>query len=208
MDSIEYGFVHIPKNGGTSVCEFLHKNYPKTFVCNTINGKAPYHSLTTAHADVPIVIIRNPVDRFLSAYYYWRNGPINGPHKKVYKDHPYTDLTIDQFIDLLQKNKSIVNSSITWDVHFNPQYYWIKEEDYAKTIVIRYVKDLSDSIYSLVDYLKLPKYQYPMQKINTCCYNPIELSKYSLDYINSVYYKDFALWQSVLSKDNIFKLII
>jgi len=207
MNTFDYGFIHVPKTGGTSIIEFLNKNYPNKFVCSRFNGN-PFHSLTTSDVDVPIVIIRNPIDRFISSYYYWKKGPQNGPYQKVYRDHQNSNFSIDQFVDLLQKNKASVNTEITWNVHFKPQHNWIKEKDFAKTIVIKYKENLSDSVYSLMDYLKLPKYQHPLKKSNMCNYEPVQVSEYTMNYISRLYHQDFILWESILSRNSIFKLII
>jgi len=203
----EYGFVHIPKTGGTSVINFLKKNYPNYFVCSRFKNK-PYHSLTTKDISNPIAIVRCPFDRFLSSYKYWKYGPANGPWVNAYRHSEKLNISIDEFIDTIQENAHIINTPLTWYAHFHPQSKWIREEDYHKTIIINYKPDLQDSIMSLIKYLNLESPDNRLEKINTSRDCNIILTDKVRDYIKEYYAKDFELIDNILSRKNIFRLVI
>lgn len=202
----KYGFVHIPKTGGTSVCKFLLDNYPDNFICSRFDNK-PYHSLTTKDIDNPIVIIRCPIERFLSSFYYWKYGPKNGPWVNKYNNHN-NQISIEKFIELFESDPSIVNTNITWRLHFQPQHDWIFNEDFAKTVIIKYHNDLQKSILKLIKYLNLNDPSSKLEAINISKKEPITITNIVKNYILNKYQKDYELIELINSTQNIFRQII
>jgi len=68
----KYGFVHIPKNAGTSLVGTIRDNALPILVSG--------HAYPSRQAQEEIVVLRDPVERFVSAFYYgqtyWAN-PVN-----------------------------------------------------------------------------------------------------------------------------------
>ena len=89
-------FVHIPKNAGTSVAESL---FGRSFGHHTAKF---YRDLDPEfYQTVPtFAILRDPIDRFISAYYFMMNGggdavPLYAPWRGVY-DNAFAN--VDDFI--------------------------------------------------------------------------------------------------------------
>lgn len=68
----KYGFVHIPKNAGTSLIRAIHDHALPIHVSS--------HDYPSRQAEEEIVVLRDPVERFVSAFHYgqcyWAN-PVN-----------------------------------------------------------------------------------------------------------------------------------
>lgn len=205
----KYGFIHIPKTGGTSISKFFNDNYPNHFICSRFDGK-PYHSLNTSHIENPIAIVRCPFERFLSSYFYWKNGPVNGPWINKYNNHDRSHITIDEFIDYITNDSSFVNTSLTWGLHFKPQSYWIHTQDYGRTIIIRYQHNLQNSVIKLIQYLNLPAPHTALDKINISKYDntSLALSDKTKRYIEAYYQSDLKLLHLINTRQGIFRVII
>ena len=117
-------FVHIPKSGGNSLLQALKSQFDENEVSpfifegkTEINGSAGY-KLIAGHIgfsvaetfDAPIVtVLREPVDRVISLYYYWRSHNA-GP--KILQD-----MTLEEFVESDHPgiNTSVDNAQ-TWQI--------------------------------------------------------------------------------------------
>lgn len=74
----KYGFVHIPKNAGTSVVRAIHDHSLPIHVSS--------HDYPARQAEEEIVVLSDPAERFISAFHYgqtyWAN-PINAHFKSA-----------------------------------------------------------------------------------------------------------------------------
>lgn len=202
-----YSFIHIPKTGGTAIIEYLQKNYSDIFICSRLPDN-PYHSLMAKDVDNPICIIRDPYDRFLSAYSYWRYGPMNGPWVAKYNNHKNSNIELDDFIDQIQIHKELLNTSITWQLHFKPQSYWIRSEDYNKSIIIKYKKDLTKSVCLLLDFLNISYKKFYLAQTNNSKVKTNIISDKAIKYINDNYVEDFQLIDKLNTRQDIFRFVI
>jgi hypothetical protein len=97
-------FVHIPKNAGTSIGRSLYGAYGTRLAHYTASF---YRSLMPKFFDrtPSFAILRDPVDRFLSSYFFIRNhgGDVIDLYPewiRIYEDFDVANMTLDEFIDL------------------------------------------------------------------------------------------------------------
>ena len=71
------------------------------------------------------------------------------------------------------KNNDIkkLHYTFTWDQHFFPQVKWINDVDLKNLIIIKYQKDLNQSIQSLLKYLEIDNKELILSKINSETHN-------------------------------------
>ena len=93
-----YQFVHVPKTGGTAVEVLFEKNYIDRIVGTT-------HKWVCKIDNNPIVIIREPIERFISAYHYWKNGSHGRNSRDNTFHEKYDSYTIKDFIQLQKERK-------------------------------------------------------------------------------------------------------
>jgi hypothetical protein len=143
----KYKFVHIPKTGGSAIEKFI-KPYSDKIIGFGHDNLCQFN-------ENPIVVIRYPLERFVSMYYYWKYGSITPPFTRNAEwQKKYKSFTIKDFIILFDK-KSYKNLyyDFTWDQHFMPSCNWLDEASYKKTIVIIYEKSLQEKFYRVMDYM-------------------------------------------------------
>jgi hypothetical protein len=199
----KYKFVHVPKTGGSAIERFI-KPYS-----NTIIGFG--HDNTCKENGFPVIIIRYPVDRFISMYYYWKYG------SEIYKRDAvwlkkYKSFTIKDFITLIDQNStSNLHHGFTWDQHFAPYSEWIDEDSYSKTVVILYESDLSPKIQELLEYINPPKIEKDLvvKKINVSRKGGFcDLDSDDLEWLKKKYTGDFILWNKLHQQPELFRKII
>ena len=113
-------FYHVPKTGGRAF------KYSKEIGCGG-------HSRVTeqqAKKWAITVIIRDPVDRFLSAYYHTKLCSIEGVHKNIpevvkVKEYGFRSTPLEMATAILADTNDIDKISFCspWS-HFNTQYWW------------------------------------------------------------------------------------
>lgn len=117
-----YTFIHIPKTAGSSIRHHIKeldnislRNHHVDF------GKIDVTKLGVNCVENPdtimFAVVRNPYDRFISAYNYIMNGGYhNGNDTQNFI--LIKDLLLDEFLDRINDFKEKV-------IHFVPQYYFI-----------------------------------------------------------------------------------
>ena len=239
MNNDKLTFVHIPKNGGLYIKKILRilrlnpyiqsdkilynrNNYNEYL--NTLTQKEKdfltpsplsrtqrvHHAFKCKDVKEPIIVIREPYDRFNTMYYFWKNG--NQDKNK----------NVDNFIKLIKDTNFKRERGNFWFVHLKPQSYWLSESDYSKTKVVVYSKtslfsNFEKSYFNKIEDNKqfLDNYNKRKKRFNverptniTRSKQSITLTKIQKEFVNEYFKEDFLLWDKIHKTPEIFKEVI
>lgn len=126
-------FIHIPKAGGTSITELLFETMEPTYPREKLFDYPLYHeidkpgepSLFISHfgynfyrgaGGYCMTVLREPVERILSLYSYWKN-----PGDKMPPGDPIpADMTLEEFLDSGREDiRMNVRDAQTWQLAFS-----------------------------------------------------------------------------------------
>lgn len=115
--------IHIPKNAGTSVEDALFGYRVRHRTWNEIKSECP-----RAWQQLPkIAILRDPVDRFLSAYDYLKSGGRNAQDRQ-FGSRMIGTQPVDDFLNRLWTQKAFRKTTMRF-FHFRPQSDYICDGD-------------------------------------------------------------------------------
>jgi len=121
---IEYGiiFVHVPKTAGSAILKQLfNEGHHGHFDLSL------YHSYDKILFDKSkkIAVIRNPWDRFVSAYHYLAQNVGQGKNATRFKNELLKDINcFDDFVFKMMGDKGYEARVLSWD-HFRPQWDYV-----------------------------------------------------------------------------------
>ena len=200
-----YVFIHIPKNGGSAVNKWI-KQSQCPYISKVVHEETAKSTLLFGQQ--PIAIIRHPVDRFISNYYYWKHGSedikpwqrtkewrkadhIHNIHDFIYilshKSHP---------LHLHTKRQINTRDHYTW-LHFLAQSYWIGKNEDKTHIICYHHTALQQHIQRALDNLGIPC-KVTLNKVNISMHKANQsnkLTKKEQDWIANEYAEDMRLWQ-------------
>lgn len=191
-------FVHIPKTGGSAIKEYLNA-YDEHIQYMGHDGNF------RALEDTRIVVIRDPIDRFLSFYKYWR---------QEYLDSTGNDVSLFDCIDLIKSNNTdtLLLPKHIEKYHYMPQSFYLPEESYSKTIVIMYTKDRVDmqrKLTNVLEFLGIPlKEDHELGIVNESTVVDANLRNDDKWWLYEYYAADFRLMQEIESHPEKFKLVV
>lgn len=162
---IKYIFIHIPKNGGTSIENKLDKIklISKKFYDNVPiqHLTLPYikHNLKLKNYDklIKFTIVRNPYERLLSDYYwqiklgcFFFDGKLD--KNGIWKTKKLKDVVVPNFDEFLNLVEDVVlndkyHENIFYD-HFRPQYQFIYDNG----------NNLADNIFKFEQFDQIQKF--------------------------------------------------
>lgn len=191
IDKLKFGFVHIPKNGGTSIRTWIYDTLGRINVT-----EVGFHS-TLPELELPsdfksIAIIRNPWDRMVSYYSFCKilqnRNILNQPGPKLYGiPQPYPDF--ETFLSnvhnvYFEPSIEVKGRHPFWFTPVTPQSVWIHKDP---TILIRYeeLEKGFKQIQTLANNYK------PIPKLNQSIHKPYR--DYYNDKTKSIVEKLFAI---------------
>ena len=183
-------FIHIPKNAGTSIEKFIKKNKKLNIIYHG-------HDAKISSLENQMIILRNPFERFCSAFQYTLEKYHNSPRTQKMiaanivtpndfvdawsnRNHPHHKLVLEEL-----KNGSHYVDGIwlPYKWTYSPQIHWINEEKAKYIINYENVED-----YFLDKFRKkLPLYNSSMSHKNW------KLSEKSKKFLRTIYKADFCI---------------
>lgn len=190
-NNYKIGFIHITKSGGTDIKD-KNTNSEIYFGLYHYEDGYFYQNYMPCFA-----IIREPIERFKSTFFYNMYGSEKYNHKRFY--HCYSD--INQFIDDCIKEPELL-CKIENGWQFRPQYEWLTGNK-ENTFLIKYNKynNCNNIIYFLkkefdIDY----KYNSVYRKINTTIYNSYtksDINEKNYNFLRDYYNEDFIIYEKL-----------
>jgi hypothetical protein len=189
----KFTFIHPTKSGGTSIINILKNYYSKFFILekNEINN---IHKTVCLDNNNPIILVRDPVDRFISMYKYWKYGSEKYNQRTFRYKFYIKNMNIKHYIHLIKIKSPILKNSYTWDKHYAPTTDWIKVTNYNNLIVIRYCKDLNIPFQKMINAFKIPNLNVSVPHSNVSkSKEEIVLDDDDLQFITEYFKKDYEL---------------
>ena len=178
-------FVHIPKNAGTTIAVALYGRFigHRTAIWYRIADRQLFESKYT------FAVIRDPMDRFISAFYFLQNGgtalvPTSSKASNVIRRYK----TIEEFVDCVEAGNLTNFKNI--DLVFNDQHKYVV--DYDNRLIV-------DKLFRLDDIkntrLSLPGGNIDMNIITNNCNKPslFGRSRRIKDFVEKQYALDYTL---------------
>ena len=199
-----FSFIHPTKCGGTAVENFLLKHYSKYF-----NIKS-HHTLTCNNYNNSIIIIRDPIERFISLFKYWKYGSEIFIRDNLFLEK-YKNISIKNFISFITENKTnTLFYSFTWDKHFQKMTYWINNTDYKNIIIIKYKNDMNDTIQKMLRIFNIPK--LVNNKVEKCNISnnkeQVILDQEDIKFIHTFFKEDFDLIHLINTQPKLFRAVL
>ena len=184
---MKVGFIHITKTGGTNIKD---KNINKDLYFGSYHKEdARYYHKKKMHC---FAIIRNPIERYESLFYYNTFG--SNKYKKSYN---ITDINL--FVDKHYNDRSFI-LNFERGTQFRKQVSWLNDNNCyiilydKKDLVINIKQFLLDNF--SIDY----NYNFESKNINITNYDnkKVELTQDSIDKIKKLYPEDVELYNNML----------
>ena len=170
-------------------------------------GHWSFSSKILAKNHTPVMTLREPVDRFRSSFYYWRNGSPGTWLKNPRGWNPLID-TPGEFIDALQDKGHLLHDYALkewnrptkkhfWKIHWKPQVTWVQDNEdkieflcYSKHLFVNNINTFfrKKGIDCHTTFSRNQKRTGGKPK-------KVSLSSAHLDWIHQQYSADFVLWQ-------------
>lgn len=188
-------FIHVPRTGGTSIGNALYNRGIEHWSCRNLRNLAP----VDFDRWLKVAIVREPVDRFLSAYDFLaynltKPKKVGGPD--AYFAHRFLRGTknANEFISLLSDPR--FRSDILRWYHFHPQCLYVLSPN-GQIMVNQLIpfERLNDKVPGLIG-TELPKLN-PTVGART---SRKALTDGSLSKLNEIYAKDFVLHRLAMER--------
>ncbi len=180
------GFIHITKNGGTNIKD-KNKNV-EIYFGKYHNEDANYYYEKEMSS---FAIIRNPIERYESLFYYNTYGS-----DKYRKTNNIKD--INEFVNKHYDNPSFTNR-FEQGMQFRKQISWLNNDNsyiilFDKEQLVKNIETFLFNEFS-IHY----NYDYNRKRINVSkIKNKVELTEDSIDKIKKLYHEDVELYNKLL----------
>lgn len=189
-------FIHVPKNGGTSLKQSLYSLDPGHATMRYYDWLAP----SLAKGAICFAVVREPVDRFLSGFDFLMNGGGSDVSIQPAVLRRLAGIrTIDQYLDRLE---SIDGDWLKIDSFARPQWWYVAHR--AGAIAVDHlwaIGEQDEAIDSLLSAHGFP----PVRRLNRTRRAQRRLSNEQRARVERLYAPDFALYEAVTRSPGIGK---
>ena len=196
-------FIHPTKCGGTALEQFFARTCPRR-----IRGDG--HLNLSSKKNNPIIVIREPFDRFSSIFRYWKSGAEAGPYQRAPELlAKYAGTTPKQFIRMIAEDRrEDLYADPRWTrEHFLPQSHWLPPEAMPHAILLAYAPDLAPAVSDLFKYLRIEA-PVDLPKVNVSRRDAmVELDDEDRRWIRQVFATDFDLWDRLRLRPQDFRRV-
>jgi len=178
-------FVQIPKNASTSICNYF--GGPNQFVYDKKWTEYQIHFQEYWNDYIKFAVIRNPIDRFISAYKFIRSTDYNLLQIN-FENELNINTNINEFLNFVEQKFEIIVTPI-----LKPQHHFICDDNDLIVVdkLIRY-ENLETELESIgIIGLEL------LNQSTIEDENLINLTQESIDKLNALYEKDFEILKSL-----------
>ncbi len=183
-------FVHVPKNAGTAISTALYDSWVghrTALLCKALDPE--FFSQSTRFA-----VLRDPVDRFISAYWFLRNG--GGSVRRVSQWFAQSCEHIATIDDLLSHVEARIEDLYALDNVVRPQIWFLQDES-GKLLVDRlFVLGTHDE--SLAAFLRRGYGIDKLQRLNETQKRDVVLTHRQRERILAIYAADAELVRQTL----------
>ena len=188
----KYTFIHIPKNAGTSLRNILdNSKYSKTIPISFVP-----HSYPEKRSN-EIVILRDPIDRFISAFYYSKQKWANDLNKQFIDPNELAEALADKnnlkhniAFDMISNNSdhTVLGKKTRYLWTYMPQSTWcINNPKYI--LRYEYLESDFNKLLKQIGY----KHYIELPKSNKSVHYNSYLSDKAKDFIYNFYESDYDL---------------
>jgi hypothetical protein len=177
-----HAFIHIPKNAGTSIREALHGNPSIQYFGHDVRQEDVAHLKK-------IYVVRDPADRFASAFFYLKNHKCSQAENKVFANPnellealASLDPRALRMMRLSDEIHYVDGKPILTDWVFAQQSRWIWDP--------HYLMDFDYLDFGLWKWL--PDFELP--HLNRSQHEPFDYSLDSLKFLKLLYKQDYKLY--------------
>ncbi|GEN58952.1 hypothetical protein ANI02nite_08360 [Acetobacter nitrogenifigens DSM 23921 = NBRC 105050] len=177
-------FIHVPKNAGTSICRSLYGQEMEHRSIRYFAARQP------ELAKLPsVAVVRNPVDRFISAFRHARSG---GGHDRTLADTFRTEYAAFRSLDDALDHVEAAKNWYQVDHIFRPQSWYVCNAD--GHIAVQRLFDMSN-MGALRSFL-FPNRQEDIPRVNASISPTVTASPEQIERIRSIYSQDYELLRS------------
>jgi len=201
----KFTFIHPTKCGGISITNVLKKYYSKFFIVEK-NEIGKIHTTICHDNNNPVILVREPVDRFKSMYKYWKYGSEKYNQRTPEYQSYIKNMNIKDYINLIKIKSPLLNNSYTWSKHYAPITDWIKVSNYNKLIIVKYCKDLNIPFQKMINAFNIPNLNIPIPHSNVSNNKEnIILDEDDLQFIQEYFKKDYELIELINTNPKLFR---
>lgn len=185
-------YIHIPKAGGSSISMGLYGRQIGHWTFREWEAKygSAIHELTT------FSVLREPVSRFISAFWFLKEGGMNELDQNFANTHlSKYESPQDLALDLLDPP---TQGNVLSYFHFRPQFEFICNEDFG--VSIDYLISLENMREGLDVMFGAEGFSFDVPRLNEGSRakgSVTELSGEGLDILHLIYRDDFAMYERI-----------